>query len=87
MQLQKGLTLQLLKFNDVMETSFADLAPHKIVSIFMELSKSKLTVFITIPKSFPKKIQNVTGYISLIMLAKNLQQPSAYWESRLRERM
>ena len=69
---EKGLTLQLLKFNDVMETSFADLAPHKICQYIYELS-NEFNRFYHDTKILSEEDPNrQAGYISLIMLAKDV---------------
>ena len=69
---EKGLALMLLKFNDVMETSFADLAPHKICQYIYELSNEFNRFYHDTKILSEENPDRQASYISLIMLAKDV---------------
>ena len=69
---EKGLALQLLKFNDVMETSFEDLAPHKICQYIYELSNEFNRFYHDTKILSEEDSDRQAGYISLIMLTKDV---------------
>ncbi len=69
---EKGLALQLLKFNDVMETSFEDLAPHKICQYVYELSNEFNRFYHDTKILSEEDSVRQAGYISLIMLTRDV---------------
>ncbi len=69
---EKGLALQLLKYNEVMETSFEELAPHKICQYIYELS-NELNRFYHDTKILSEEDKaRQAGYIGLITLTKDV---------------
>ena len=69
---EKGLALQLLKFNEVMETSFEDLAPHKVCQYIYELSNEFNRFYHDTKILSEEDPARQAGYISLIMLTKDV---------------
>ncbi len=69
---EKGLALMLLKFNDVMETSFADLAPHKICQYIYELSNEFNRFYHDTKILSEENPDRQASYISLIMVTKDV---------------
>ena len=69
---EKGLMLQLTKYNEVIETSFAETAPHKICQFIYELSDvfNKFYNSVMILKEEDGKRQS--SYIRLISLTKRV---------------
>lgn len=55
---EKTLMLELSKYNDVMESAFAETAPHKICQ-YISTCPTPSTASTTIPVSWPKKTKSV----------------------------
>ena len=68
----KGLMLELAKFNGVMETAYADLAPHKICAYIYDLANA-FNHFYHDTKILAEADEDVqAGYIKLLELTKSV---------------
>lgn len=65
---EKGLALQLMKYNEVMETSFAELAPHKICQYIYELSNEFNRFYHDTKILSEEDKERQAGYVALITL-------------------
>ena len=65
---EKGLALQLMKYNEIMETSFGELAPHKICQYIYELSNEFNRFYHDTKILSEEDKERQAGYVALITL-------------------
>lgn len=69
---EKALMLELVKYNEVMETAYEELAPHKICAYIYDLANA-FNHFYHETKILSEEDENVKkGYIALLVLAKEV---------------
>lgn len=69
-QVEKALMLQLSRFNEVMETSFKELAPHKICQYVYELANAFNSFYHDVKIITEEDKRKQASWISLISLTK-----------------
>ena len=69
---EKALMLQILKFNDVFETVYAEIAPHKLCAYIYELANEFNKFYHETKILSEEDEQKRAGYIALLVLAKRV---------------
>ena len=69
---EKALMLQVLKFNDVFETVYAEIAPHKLCAYIYELANEFNKFYHETKILSEEDEQKRAGYIALLVLAKRV---------------
>ena len=69
---EKALMLQVLKFNDVIDTVYEETAPHKICAYIYELANEFNKFYHETKILSEEDGQKRSGYIALLMLAKRV---------------
>ena len=69
---EKALMLQILKFNDVFETVYAEIAPHKLCAYIYELANEFNKFYHETKILSEEDEQKREGYIALLVLAKRV---------------
>ena len=69
---EKALMLEIAKYNDVMETSFAETAPHKICQYIYDLSNALNRFYHDTKILSEEKKEQQASWIQLITLTKEV---------------
>ena len=69
---QKALTLELAKFNSVIETAYEEIAPHKICSYIYDIANAFNRFYHETKILATENEQEKAGYIALLVLTKEI---------------
>lgn len=69
---EKALMLEVLKYNEVMETAYAELAPHKICAYIYDLANAFNRFYHETKILTEEDVEKKQGYIALLLLTRRI---------------